>query len=199
MGDFYLTIDKDFLVHSHGYFISPSSRDAFCDKGLVMELINFFRERGGSVLDLGCGDDRYVKELRAEGITAEGYDGNPFIEQITDGVCKIWDLTEVRKLDTEFDWVLCLEVGEHIPEEFENRLIQNIDLNNKKGVILSWAIEGQGGIAHLNCRNNDYIRKIFDNLDYENDIVTEKRLRDSATNCYWFANSLMVFVRRNYQ
>lgn len=49
------------------------------------------------------------------------------------------------------------EVGEHILAEFENNFIKNIADNARKGIIMSWALVGQGGYKHVNERNNDYI------------------------------------------
>lgn len=190
-----IKIDDNFYIHPHGYFHSQSPRDSFCDPGIMKELINFFSDNSGSVLDLGCGDGRYIKGLMEIGVDVMGYDGNPYVESITGGLCKVWDLTEVRELDDKFDWVLCLEVGEHIPEEFQNSLIQNIHLNNKKGILISWAVEGQGGSGHVNCRNNDYIENLFASLGYTLDKESSQKFRDSATNCYWFKNTFFVFRR----
>ena len=39
---------------------------------------------------------------------------------------------------------MSLEVGEHLPQEFENIFIHNLHNNNKSGILLSWAIKGQG-------------------------------------------------------
>ena len=93
------------------------------------------------------------------------------------------------------DYVLCLEVGEHVPQDFESILIDNIDRHNSKGVILSWAIIGQGGDGHVNCKNNEYIKNIFLNLGYENDIREEKYLRQNSL-FDWFKNTIMVFKRK---
>ena len=36
------------------------------------------------------------------------------------------------------DWVLCLEVAEHIPRAFEERLLANLDSHNRRGIVMSW-------------------------------------------------------------
>ena len=168
-----------------------SKRSPF-DKSLVLKLIDFFKNEGSvSVCDLGCGcQGLYTLALKKEGIDCSGFDGNPFVEQVTDGVCKVRDLSE--DFDDVYDWVLCLEVGEHIPKEYEKTFIENIHKNNRKGIILSWAIEGQGGEGHVNCRNNDYIKGIFSKLGYFNDEQTEKLFRENC-DYSWFQNTTMVF------
>ena len=45
---------------------------------------------------------------------------------------------------------MSLEVGEHLPKEFEDIFINNLDNNNNYGIVLSWAIKGQGGYGHYN-------------------------------------------------
>ena len=61
---------------------------------------------------------------------------------------------------------MSLEVGEHIPKEYEDIFINNLHNNNNKGIILSWAILGQGGFGHVNEQNNDYIKSKMSNLGY---------------------------------
>ena len=102
------------------------------------------------------------------------------------------DLSKPNKLEEKFDWVLCLEVGEHIPKEYESILIKNIDDNNTKGVVLSWAVVGQGGDGHVNCQDNEYIKEAFSSLNYTNDEYSEFTLRSHAT-LPWFKNTIMVF------
>jgi hypothetical protein len=87
---------------------------------------------------------------------------------------------------------LSLEVGEHLPSEFEDTFINNLHNNNKYGMVLSWAIEGQGGHGHFNERNNDYIKSKICELGYLNDIYSENILRKNSTCCY-FKNTIMVF------
>ena len=75
------------------------------------------------------------------------------------------------------DWILSLEVGEHIPKEFESAFIQNLTRNAKKGIIISWAIKGQGGYGHFNEQNNKYIKNLLYKFGFINDLKTEKKLR----------------------
>jgi len=50
-----------------------------------------------------------------------------------------------------------LEVAEHIPKHLEERFTQTVHRHVKIGgyLMLSWAVEGQGGLGHVNCRNNE--------------------------------------------
>ena len=90
---------------------------------------------------------------------------------------------------------MSLEVEEHLPKEFEDIFINNLDNNNNYGIVLSWAIKGQGGYGHYNEQNNDYIKEKIMKLGYINDIKAENILRKKST-LWWFKNTIMVF-RKN--
>merc|ERR1712129_559280 len=108
---------------------------------------------------------------------------------ITNGQCEFLDLAIETEFPQQFDWIMSLEVGEHIPAEYEDVYIANLDANNANGIVLSWAVEGQGGKGHVNCHNNDYIKDKFKQLGYSNDLNAEKALRSSVTNAVWFKNT----------
>ena len=165
----------------------------FFDKSLCGGLLGFFREEGGSVVDLGCGSGSYTKYLRDNEIACDCYDGNPHTEDMTNGLCKCLDISKKINIKT-YDWVMALEVGEHIPKEYEDDFIYNLHTHNKKGIVVTWAVKGQGGIGHVNCQNNDYIKKIFANLGYSNDIKTETELR-AVSQVQWFKNTIMIFKK----
>lgn len=166
------------------------------DKGLEEELLNFFIKKNESVVDLGCGLGNYVKALKNNNIEVMGYDGNPNTKILTNNMCDIIDLSKKFKLDKYYDWVMSLEVGEHLPKKYEDIFINNLHNNNKLGIILSWASIGQGGEGHVNEQNEDYIKSKFINLGYINDIETETKFRN-ASKLSWFKNTIMVFRKNN--
>jgi cyclopropane fatty-acyl-phospholipid synthase-like methyltransferase len=96
------------------------------------------------------------------------------------------------KFDEPFDWAMSLEVGEHLPQQFEDIFIYNLHNNNKRGIVLSWAIKGQGGHGHVNEQNTDYIKSKICDLGYLNDIKIENKLRQDSS-LFWFKNTIMVF------
>ena len=186
--------DKD-----KGFFLGKED-GLFHDRKISHALAFFFKKEGGpSVVDLGCGTGHYVKELRDHGIKCDGFDGNPETPELTCWIesepeCGVLDLTESIVFEEEYDWVLSLEVGEHIPKKYETVFINNLHANNKEGIVLSWAIEGQGGNGHSNEQNNYYIKLIFEDLGYVNDKRIEGWLREN-TSLWWFKNTIMVFRR----
>lgn len=145
-----------------------------------------------SVLDLGCGAGLYGVPLASAGITYRGYDGNPNVSAMSGGVCRQADLSAKVSLGTS-DCVLSLEVGEHIPAEYEDVFLRNVASHARNLIILSWAIEGQGGHGHVNCRNNDYIIMKMRRMKWQYRPDYTDKLRSVAT-LPWFKNTIMVFA-----
>ena len=105
------------------------------------------------------------------------------------------------------DWVVSLEVGEHVPRKFELMLVRNLHVHNRCGVLLSWAC-CNGGHQHVNLRPNAFVVRIFDELGYRFDAKASQAMRrpalrealrnDRSQRVYgWFATSVMLFVRRH--
>jgi len=42
---------------------------------------------------------------------------------LTNNLCNVLDLSLPKKFDEPFDWVMSLEVGEHLPHKFEDIFI----------------------------------------------------------------------------
>lgn len=154
----------------------------------------FLKEKATSVLDMGCGPGWYVNYMRLFKIKADGVDGNPFTPQLSNGVATVADLSKPLQLGV-FDWVLSLEVGEHLPAQFEDVFIENLHTHNLKGIVLSWAVPGQGGLGHFNERPNHYIVSQLHKKGYVFDKKASTRLR-ACSSLSWFANTVMVFRRK---
>jgi hypothetical protein len=183
------------MISEQGYWVgTEASSQHVHDSGLAAALINFFKKESSNlkIVDLGCGMGKYVADLRAAGLSIDGFDGNPLTPELTNAMCEVKDLSVPFKFDEPYDWVLSLEVGEHLPPQYETTFLENLHNNNKKGIILSWALKGQDGHGHVNEQNNDYIRGRMAALGYESDYSAEYVLRNSAS-LWWFKKSIMVF------
>ena len=93
------------------------------------------------------------------------------------------------------DWVLSLEVGEHIPKAFEEALIDNLHRHNTEGIVLSWARVGQGGFGHVNERDQGYVVDRLVHLGYAIDEQLTESLRNAAT-LDWLRHNVLVFRKR---
>jgi hypothetical protein len=53
-----------------------------------------------------------------------------------------------------YDWVQSFEVGEFVQQAKTTVFIENLLRHASKGVIISWAVIGQGGFYHINNKSN---------------------------------------------
>jgi len=165
------------------------------DNGLMDALPQMF-EKNSTVVDFGCGNADYVKHLHNNGFKVEAYDGNPNTPEMTDGLGKVLDLSKEFDLGKTFDYVVSLEVAEHIPKKFQDVYVNNLIKHTDSYLIMSWALDGQGGDGHVNEQNEDYVLNLFDKLGmtYHEDI--SQILRDVA-KLGWFKKTIYVFTKKN--
>lgn len=187
-------------INPRGYWENETSEGHGTDPLFIKAFADFCKDREyATVLDIGCGDGYYTKYLLDQGIYCEGYDGNPFTEKITGGLCKVADFSQYQNLGY-FDCVLSIEVGEHIPSIYEQVFLYNVIDHAKKCVVISWAVPGQDGNGHVNCKTNSEVKNWFYLHGFFNDLKAEIRLRNSVSpypqTAYWLSNTLMVFCRK---
>ena len=150
-----------------------------------------------SILDVGAGSGQYGLYFAsvAPSVRYSAVDGALNVERFTDGRVRWADLSLPLLLDGPSEWVMSLEVGEHLPQEFESQFFDTLDAWNTRGVVLSWAVVGQPGAGHVNCRDNPYVVSKMEGLGYWLD-ENVTALGRSAPQNWWFKNTFMVFRRR---
>jgi hypothetical protein len=190
-------IRKIMCVHENGFWTDRYATHFF-DEGLSTSLKDFFEnESSSSCVDFGCGAyGYYVKYFKDHNLNFEGFDGNPHAPKLSNGLVKVMDLSQDFNLKKKYDWVISLEVAEHIPKQFESTYLNNLIKHCEKGIIISWALVGQKGIGHVNCQNNDYVKAVFEQKGFINDLEAEKDLRINAGHT-WFKNTVMVFRKQD--
>jgi hypothetical protein len=146
--------------------------------------------------DLGCGLGYYCKIFGDYGWEViDGYEGTEGI-----GPYKVWPW--IYRIDLSvpvefvpYDFVLCLEVGEHIPKEREQVFIDNVVGATGKDLVMSWAVPGQySASGHVNNRPNEYIIEQMRNRGLKFQKKMTRRLRYYSF-LSWFKNTVMVFRR----
>ena len=167
------------------------------DHRLAPVIVRMLRElQVKSVFDFGCGNGAYTTYFTEQGLPCKGFDGNPHTEEVTQGQCHVQLLNVPFDLGEQADAVLCLEVGEHVPAEYESILLDNLCNHAKSYMVLSWAVVGQDGCGHVNCQDNGHVidrmkEHGFELMKPETDFLR----RAEHCHCWYFQNSLMVFRR----
>lgn len=165
------------------------------DDPLCAEITKVLKEKNiRTLLDLGCGNGLYAKYFEEHGIAVECCDGNPITFDITQGKCFVENLAQHVNFKKTYNCVLSLEVGEHLPKEYEEIFIDNVVRHSENFIILSWALPHQGGHGHFNEQTNEYIAEKFAAHGFSRDTELEERLRASAF-WWWFKHTIMVFYR----
>lgn len=123
----------------------------------------------------------------------KAYDGGVGIEEFTDGFVSEINLANKVNL-RKYDFVLSLELAEHVPKAYESILLDNIVSHACSGIILSWAVKGQDGHYHVNNQNNDYVERQMNHRGFIRCSNHEAHLRENP-ELSWFANTIMVFLR----
>lgn len=180
----------------HGIWDIQTAVNEHCyDAALADYIVNVFAPPE-STLDLGCGRGDYLATFHLAGWrNLLGVDGTAGIADVARFKnIRTHDLCLSLNLNQLFDLVVCLEVGEHLPEEYESTFIDNITRHAGRNIFLSWAVEGQKGPGHVNCRNNDYIISKFAERGFEYNTRISEGLRDNSS-LPWFKNTLMYFQK----
>jgi hypothetical protein len=120
-------------------------------------------------IDFGCSSGLYVDQIKKNipSINSVGYEFSEYAcdNALCDNIIK-FDLTKSLNIEkTENTLGLCLEVLEHIDDNYSMDVLKNIT-NLSDIIIFSAAHPGQGGTGHINCRPKiDWIKR-FHNLGW---------------------------------
>jgi SAM-dependent methyltransferase len=160
----------------------------------------------GSVLDVGCGPGRVMHHLMEFGHDVYGFDGSrhalqaapaavrPYIEQ------KNLVLDEI-KFDTH-DLVMCTEVAEHLDAQYADILVDIVCRHARKSVFWTAAVQGQGGLDHVNEQPPEYWFEKFGDHGFVVDAEATLSLRNRLGSLHklgilqWCALGGTVFKRR---
>lgn len=100
-----------------------------------------------SVADFGAGGGRYSDWLNETGLVeAFAFDATHVVTDITGGHVQELDLGKEVRLWRTFDWVLCLDVAGHMPEDQVAMLFRNIRRHAERGLVMSWSADGETAI-----------------------------------------------------
>lgn len=167
------------------------SEELAFDEGLIQAVINFCQPR--NTLDLGCGEGRFVLWLRENGVDAWGAEPSDLGSVFRAPGYQIYqDISQSFDLQRNYDLVICTEVVEHIPEEFENIVFDNIVKHMDKYLLFSGATPGQGGTGHINEKPEFYwfSHLIRRGLQLVLNASVDARL---ASTLSWYQNNITIW------
>ena len=164
------------------------------DTGLLRGLAHLFSN--ASLLELGAGVGCYAHALRTQHGMADvrACDGAPGIERATDGAVCQADLTLPLQLPPA-DWVMSLEVGEHLPPSSSFSYLQTLRQHSRRGLVLSWSSSGSGH-GHINPQHHWRVVAEMGNLGFRHDLNKSLALR-RASSLWWMREGVQVFWRES--
>jgi len=149
--------------------------------------------------DFGCGVGFYLDYLNRHGYKkVYGFEGEVPKNKMYKKILQ-QDLTQKFSCKVKGN-VVCLEVAEHIPKKYCKVFLDNITRPVKDLLIMSWAVRGQMGIGHVNCKNNDEVIEEIQSRGFlYNQKLTLEGRESVSDKCGWFRKSLLVFNRQHRQ
>ena len=97
------------------------------------------------------------------------------------------DLTEPLVLERNYDLVLCLETGEHLPEEAADTLVATCVLHSDE-VVFGAAVPGQEGKGHINCQPHEYWHEKFKIHGFDVYDAIRPKIQDARVSPWYRAN-----------
>jgi len=157
---------------------------------------------GYTVVDLGAGLGHYGTIFRESSSLVQewvGYDGAMNVQSATDGMVRYMDLTQPHAADERpclgADWVLSLEVAEHIPTQYTDAYLRNVRCRAKVGAVLSWATPDQGGgLGHVNMKTEENTIAAVEKWGFAVDWELTKATREHATEAHFRKNIIVYKV-----
>ena len=168
-------------------------------KEIIPIIFEFIQPK--SVIDVGCGVGTWLSVFQAHGVEdVWGIDGD-YVDKNAIEIPKerflTFDLKSPFRLNRQFDLVVSLEVGEHLPNECAETFVYS--LTQLAPVILfSAAIPFQGGTQHVNEQWQDYWVKHFQNKGYVAIDCIRNRVWENERVEFWYAQNMLVFAKREY-
>jgi SAM-dependent methyltransferase len=150
-----------------------------------------------SVVDVGCGIGTWLAVFHEHGVKDIcGIDWHRSAEmlQIPAERYLSRDLTAPLGIDREFDLVVSLEVGEHLPPEAASTFVRSLSSLGKV-VLFSAAIPYQGGTNHLNEQWPSYWVERFSECGFVMVDCIRGRVWDNPDVKWFYAQNIFMFVR----
>lgn len=140
------------------------------------------------VADFGAGLGWYCPIIKKYSKVCDEYDGSVNIEEVTNGRIKYLNLAEPINIKCNYDFIISIEVAEHIPKEYETIYLNNLIKCAKESIIITWATIGQTGHFHINNKAKEDVIKLFESKGL--------KYNEKSTNKIAYGTSYL-YLKRN--
>lgn len=163
--------------------------------------IVFDKFKPNSILDVGCGIGTWLKVAKDLGVNnILGIDGsyiNKQLLKIKDSEFKEFDLNLPFNLNQQFDLIICLEVAEHVSQEYASNLIKSL-CDHGNIILFSAAIPGQGGQNHCNEQWPDYWQEKFQSEGFGSYDVLRNDIWLNEKIDWWYRQNLILCINETH-
>ena len=148
-----------------------------------------------SLASFGEGSGMYVRRMREVDLLSriDAFDAAPFVNETTRGRVQFLDLSVPNYGLPLYDWIMSIETAEHIPAIYEHAYLDNIARHAREGVIMSWAVPGQPGVSHVNCRPFEYVKQKMAEIGFRHDEQASTHFKAQGQGC--LKANLNLFVK----
>lgn len=173
-------------LYGPAFFEGRSATVSLSAAAVVPHLMHLLNPK--SVLDVGCGQGEWLDLFPVNdkiGVDIAAPERKGFAQR---------DLTEFMYVG-RYDLVLCLEVGEHLPEDAADTLVDTLvrAVNPGGAVVFGAAVPGQEGIGHINCQSHEYWHEKFAERGYAMEDILRPLIRDDARVSPWYRNNCFLY------
>jgi len=152
-------------------------------------------------LDVGCGQGLLIEPLIAEhGKDSHGVEGSAaageFLPPVLQGRVRTLAIMDL-KVERQYDFVSCVEVLEHVPEQDADRAVDLLTRSARRFIYFSAAIPGQAGVGHINCQPSLFWILAFDRHGWQLDLPRSGALRQRIHGmqpCWWIPQNALIFA-----
>lgn len=158
--------DVDYMYDEE--FATKPWRDKGYADDFCQILLDTYDKDVGSVVDVGCGTGDLLAPFHTRGLEVYGIDGSTANFQHRKIPEEVFEVTDLRTYDPGvqvYDLCLCLEVAEHIDEEYSDTLLDTL-VAFSDDIVFTAATPGQGGVDHVNEQPHDWWVEKFNQRGY---------------------------------
>lgn len=191
-----LYMNREMKHRYHHERIIHNTKSAESIVPIIMEIVN-----PKKVIDVGCGLGAWLKVFKNYGVEEIcGIDGGLISEKdlyIEKEFFINHDLRKPYLTDNKYDLVLCLEVGEHLPDNSADTLVKTL-VSLGDTILFSAAIPNQGGQNHINEQWPGYWVEKFQKYGFNYYDIIRPKIWNNKDVFFWYKQNILVFSNYNF-